>query len=499
MKFICQQCQTKYSIGDERVHGRVLKVRCKTCSAVITVREEQPAPVSLGPELAKAALTAEKTIVSSVPAGVAEAEEWFVSFEGAQQGPFTVQQAVERIVEESARGRAGHVWRAGFFTWLAAEDVPEFDAALKANRAARPAPPRGNGAAAGKVPDRARATTGWSPRLPGVAPVVGEGSPAEHGAMRLRALADEPEETRPTAVVTPRAQPQPPSPAAASSADGELLIGDASGLINLAHLAPLAERARRAGTAAAGVRRAPPVVLIPGLQRDHAPWMRWAALGGLLGTLTLAAVIGVLLAPPSWWRSSAADGRDVSERTLEDSPIALNDGRPMGVPLAADPKRVPPSRRVSGRPAASALAPPPAVAKIAPELSGAQKNLALLYGEGADFRREALASHDVPASEQRRGAAQISDNDLRGVVTKNNRSLHLCYDRVLRHDPTLKRARILVQVKIGLSGNVVAANVPKEYAATEIGTCLVDTVKRWHFPPADAEYQTEFPLLLQAQ
>src|SRR6185369_15998341 len=39
MKFVCDRCQTKYSIADERVRGKVLKVKCKSCANVITVRE----------------------------------------------------------------------------------------------------------------------------------------------------------------------------------------------------------------------------------------------------------------------------------------------------------------------------------------------------------------------------------------------------------------------------------------------------------------------------
>jgi predicted Zn finger-like uncharacterized protein len=39
MKFVCERCHTKYSIADEKVRGKVLKVRCKTCENVITVRE----------------------------------------------------------------------------------------------------------------------------------------------------------------------------------------------------------------------------------------------------------------------------------------------------------------------------------------------------------------------------------------------------------------------------------------------------------------------------
>jgi predicted Zn finger-like uncharacterized protein len=39
VKFLCDRCKTRYSIGDERVRGKILKIRCKNCANVITVRE----------------------------------------------------------------------------------------------------------------------------------------------------------------------------------------------------------------------------------------------------------------------------------------------------------------------------------------------------------------------------------------------------------------------------------------------------------------------------
>ena len=39
VKFLCDRCRTRYSIGDDRVRGKILKIRCKSCQNVITVRE----------------------------------------------------------------------------------------------------------------------------------------------------------------------------------------------------------------------------------------------------------------------------------------------------------------------------------------------------------------------------------------------------------------------------------------------------------------------------
>ena len=50
MKFHCDRCKTRYSIADERVRGKILKIRCKNCSAVITVKEggQAAAPAGAG-------------------------------------------------------------------------------------------------------------------------------------------------------------------------------------------------------------------------------------------------------------------------------------------------------------------------------------------------------------------------------------------------------------------------------------------------------------------
>ena len=75
MKFVCDKCNTRYSIADERVHGRVLKIRCKACNNVITVREEH-APAPAAPAAASSLEDAlsnfqqrddEQTRVSSMP------------------------------------------------------------------------------------------------------------------------------------------------------------------------------------------------------------------------------------------------------------------------------------------------------------------------------------------------------------------------------------------------------------------------------------------------
>src|SRR6266436_3335316 len=51
MKIVCDNCATKYSIADEKVRGKVFKIRCKKCSHIIVVRgsgDGAPAQVATG-------------------------------------------------------------------------------------------------------------------------------------------------------------------------------------------------------------------------------------------------------------------------------------------------------------------------------------------------------------------------------------------------------------------------------------------------------------------
>ena len=179
MKFHCDRCKTRYSISDDRVRGKILKIRCKNCSAVITVREEsalpsggsqRPAaksssaksparkatrsssparPSSPSPSSRKTPLPPtgksgrpssalrgafEKAVatdrgpsaadsLSSAPASF-EAE-WYVANEGDQSGPFDLKEAREWIRARKP-GDELFCWSEGFDDWLPVEKVSHF-------------------------------------------------------------------------------------------------------------------------------------------------------------------------------------------------------------------------------------------------------------------------------------------------------------------------------------------------------------------------------------
>ena len=89
MKIVCESCGAKYSIADDRVTGKVFKIRCKRCSEVIIVRGDQQAQQADEP--AAAASTSDGTAI------------WHIVVEGEQAGPYTPQQLGEMLTAQTRR------------------------------------------------------------------------------------------------------------------------------------------------------------------------------------------------------------------------------------------------------------------------------------------------------------------------------------------------------------------------------------------------------------
>lgn len=605
MKFQCDKCNTRYSIADERVRGRVLKIRCKACNHVITVREEHAAADNLESALNSVIGDDEHTRVTTMPPPSMDgADEWYVSFDGEQEGPLPLARALDRVRHERPRGKECYCWRGGFFVWLPVEDVPEFAPALV--KAPPPVPAKPATRSTGPQP-AVRSPTGAQPALrspTGAQPAVKPGrttgpqqaarstgaqqavrSTGAQPALRsptgpqknfephplpsaaplgnLPAIESEPFPASPLSIPSMPTKPEPRvarkgdlpplsastvepdsgpvmSPfVAALQASGPTMTGGAapaheapksdaaipdsgpvplppppddlkidepSGMMSLSHLSKPALASPKTGpkplvetfggqvvTPSVPTPGPQPVVVMPGAARGTPAWMKWAALGGGVATVALGIVVVVLVTrkptvivvPPD---PNAAEGKHV-----DDKPITVADpgGAPVQ-PIGSGDKRAQKRPPSSARAAASVK--PPADGK---PLSSEQRKLASLYGN--DSSEHGVQGGPSLSGGENRGSAQVSQQAIMAVVTQNRRSLNLCYDRVLKHDSSLKSGRVLTHVKVGISGSVTGVNVPDpQYANSEIGQCIAQTIKHWHFPSADAEYETEFPIILQA-
>jgi predicted Zn finger-like uncharacterized protein len=115
MKIVCESCGAKYSIADEKVAGKVFKIRCKKCSAVIVVKGETQA-------------SDESTRVYDYGGEAV----WHVVVNGEQQGPFAPRQIGELLAEGKIDWEA-YVWREGMDGWQPAKDVEPLVTAVMAD------------------------------------------------------------------------------------------------------------------------------------------------------------------------------------------------------------------------------------------------------------------------------------------------------------------------------------------------------------------------------
>ncbi|MFT3691852.1 MAG: GYF domain-containing protein [Kofleriaceae bacterium] len=137
MKFLCDRCKTRYSIGDDRVRGKILKIRCKNCANVITVREGMTADegdagrgrpttaAPLDPKPANGALASAFASQLQKPPPSSLEEEWYVSIDGDQQGPFSLADA-QTWISEKPHDADIHCWSEGFDDWLSVDKVSHF-------------------------------------------------------------------------------------------------------------------------------------------------------------------------------------------------------------------------------------------------------------------------------------------------------------------------------------------------------------------------------------
>jgi predicted Zn finger-like uncharacterized protein len=114
MKIVCDACQAKYSIADDKVRGKVFKIRCKKCSHVIVVRgTDDAAPVA-----------AEHAVSMSMAAVGADAV-WHIVVEGEQVGPLAEGDVRARLSRGEISGDS-FIWKEGMGDWVKVSSLPEF-------------------------------------------------------------------------------------------------------------------------------------------------------------------------------------------------------------------------------------------------------------------------------------------------------------------------------------------------------------------------------------
>lgn len=180
MNFSCDKCQRRYSIADEKVRGKTVKVRCKNCQNIISVEgppqaveestrvvsladverlrsqlleesEAMPAAASASEPLAaqgpweepgRPASATEPALESPLEPPLPASSAWFVMVRGQQEGPLE-EPALRELVSSGDVTPRSYFWQQGMEDWKRGSDIAELASLFEpAARPAGRAPPR---------------------------------------------------------------------------------------------------------------------------------------------------------------------------------------------------------------------------------------------------------------------------------------------------------------------------------------------------------------------
>lgn len=162
MKITCQACQSKYTIADDKVLGKVVKIRCKKCGATIFVNGD--GSTSTGSD-------ADHEPLSRYRAD-SPVEGWTVNVAEGDQRTMTDEQVVAAFRAGTIDGET-FLWKEGMPDWVPLREAGEVFVACTAKAAASTATAKVGAAQASTDPMAAPAVNAWQD---GGAPGVSNGS-----------------------------------------------------------------------------------------------------------------------------------------------------------------------------------------------------------------------------------------------------------------------------------------------------------------------------------
>lgn len=546
MKFICEKCKTKYSISDEKVKGKILKIRCKNCSNIIVVREPrkrrttgvqrkkaesrenvlerafdgafkdpqggaspvQLAPVlapDLGPSSAADEFEPEATRLSEPPdfQDAAGEEEWYLAVDGSQFGPMGLAELCSRI-KRGETGPEAYVWRDGYDDWVDIVDVPELEAYIPRHP---PPPPSGKSGLIFVSDELGQATSTGTIAQPVEAPkppLVDEPDAVQD--LALAALQAQ-KKKEPKEAVKPAAEkPEAEKPAEPAPVDAEAEAKEAppvAGAVAVEPEAPLAvpPRAERIESQAVPAVAAVPMPAHPGTPMI----MKVTAAGGIIAALTgVVLVIYFLFIAPS--PTGDMDHSPVTVAKTEQSTrlptppsrsssveIIMPDKNEIQFPAETINRSQKKERAV--RPSeASAAAKKAAKRPTGPTLTAEQLRLKRLMG-GTGNGHEVDPSLARAKRAKRGPSRRINASEITSMQKRYKKNLKACYERALKRDESLTELKAEITVNIGDSGIVRVVQV-QAGESMELTSCLKRIIRRWVFPPVGAQ-TFGFPIIFR--
>jgi predicted Zn finger-like uncharacterized protein len=508
LRFSCDKCGKKYAISDDKVVGRVLKVKCKSCGNVIQVSGPAEAP---SPSLADFSNDTEETtrmmsredlarlsgerpeqrsgslpvvhpagaavaVVSASPSVVAA--EWYAMIDGRQVGPM----GMAAMREQASNGRLTqrtYVWADGMADWSRAKDVADLATLWAPAPQERPpaVPPlRRSG------PQSAPAGS-MTPSVASVAAVAVRQETQSVWRLNVEAKA-EPAAAPENGIAKPALEAPAPAPQiddAQTSAQesgehgergsGPTMMDPFAAVAQLSHAEVAPGEQTRFFIAQAGVtKRNSPMKV--------ATWAGGAV--GLLALLLVAllsfpSVRAVVSGKPRAERVFDGNETDAAAGSLAERQRREAQAQPASASSSQDEQKKPAARRVDE-------AIPRERPKVAP-LESKDKIAALLQK-----KRDAKVEVEVEAPALSSGNAALDPDQIAKTVFGNQKAFQSCMEDALRRDPAFKVGRIDVRVTLNPSGIPGAATINKgDIDASEFGRCVKGVYARMVFPAFEGE------------
>jgi predicted Zn finger-like uncharacterized protein len=112
MKITCQACQSKYTIADDKIQGKVAKIRCRKCGATVLVDASTGAPSN-----------------GSAPPPGAAPGVWLVNVAEGDERSMQLQEVIDAYNTGVITGET-YLWKEGMADWQPLSDISEIIEAL---------------------------------------------------------------------------------------------------------------------------------------------------------------------------------------------------------------------------------------------------------------------------------------------------------------------------------------------------------------------------------
>ncbi|MCK9460988.1 MAG: zinc-ribbon domain-containing protein [Proteobacteria bacterium] len=519
MKFVCEQCQSKYTIADEKVRGKVLKIRCVKCKNIIEVREagvqpKSPAPAGAprprppapppspkprtgledrfaasfkgaggkpggGPKAAgtPGLFQAVKKSAAKMDVDESALPIWFVAIDNTPVGPVSAR-AVHKHQKARKVNDDSLVWKEGMADWIRLRQCKDLigllarldiEASLggpaEAAAAEKPAPKLG-----------LFADQGPAAKAPVESPLRGRslGVPTDR--------APEPEPERKASMPAPAPAPAPVGggiaqlpapPKPKENIEDDFFGGMESALSSIQSITP----PRPTG----GDR-----------------WVKVAAIG-FFG-VAVAVLVFIM------FFSDGSAERQVVERVVErvveveKEKIVYRDRDNDPIALGSSDVEAGDGDKKGGKTAKS-KGPDKTGAGETPEEK--KRRLLEQLGMGGTGADPTLVGGGSSAGDTGSGGGKaLSDKDFSSAVGKNKGSLQTCYEQSMKkgETPDDRDIKVLVKLTVGGSGMVKSAVVGGPGAAYPgLKSCIERSARKWIFPASSGESVAEFPFLFTAK